>query len=580
MRLTQTAIALALALIAPLPVLAQEEPEQDAPAVVLDAGDAGAYLAAMIAGADRNYREAAGWYTRALLADPKNPVLLEGALIANISLGNFDAATQLAKALDAVGVTSQSAILAHLADEAGRGDYAAILDALQQGRSIGVLVDGLVAAWAEAGNGRMTEALQAFDKIATAKGLETFGLYHKALALAQVGDFEGAQKILSGEAAGPVQMLRRGVVAHAQILSQLERNAEAITLLDRVSAPGQDPGIDRLREQLRAGETVPFDVATTPQHGIAEVFYTLATALNGQAEHGYTLLHSRIASHLRPDHTEALLMSAEMLEADGQYDIAVETYAQVAEDDPSFHIAEIGRANALYAVERKDAAIEALQALARSHGTLVPVQMALGDMLRRSERFDEASQAYDAALSLIASPGPAHWALFYARGICHEREKRWDLAEADFRKSLELSPDQPQVLNYLGYSFIDRNINLDEALSMIQRAVAAEPDSGYILDSLAWGYYRLGRFAEALVPMEQASLLEPVDPIVTDHLGDVYWAVGRKLEAQFQWRRALSFDPEEKEATRIRRKLEVGLDAVLAEEGAKPLNPVDAAASE
>jgi Flp pilus assembly protein TadD len=148
------------------------------------------------------------------------------------------------------------------------------------------------------------------------------------------------------------------------------------------------------------------------------------------------------------------------------------------------------------------------------------------------------------------------------------------------RKALELEPNQPQVLNYLGYSFVDRGEKLDEALAMIQRAVAGQPDSGYILDSLAWAYYRLGRYDEALVPMEQASLLEPVDPVVTDHLGDVYWAVGRTREAEFQWHRALSFEPIEKDAARIRLKLEKGLDAVLATEGAAPLKPVDAAAND
>ena len=144
------------------------------------------------------------------------------------------------------------------------------------------------------------------------------------------------------------------------------------------------------------------------------------------------------------------------------------------------------------------------------------------------------------------------------------------------REALRLNPDQPQVLNYLGYSFVDRGENLDEALGMIERAVAAEPGSGYIIDSLAWAYYRLGRYADAVAPMEQASLLEPVDPIVTDHLGDVYWAVGRTREAEFQWHRALSYGPLEKDAVRIRAKLEKGLDAVLAEEGAAPIAPVEA----
>ena len=154
--------------------------------------------------------------------------------------------------------------------------------------------------------------------------------------------------------------------------------------------------------------------------------------------------------------------------------------------------------------------------------------------------------------------------------------KNWDAAEADFRAALEIDPEQPQVLNYLGYSLVERQEKLDEALSMIERAVEARPESGYIIDSLGWVLYRMGRYEDAVSHMERAVELMPVDPVVNDHLGDVYWAVGRKLEAEFQWRRALSFvDPEDTDAEakpdRIRRKLDVGLDVVLAEEGAKPL---------
>ncbi len=150
--------------------------------------------------------------------------------------------------------------------------------------------------------------------------------------------------------------------------------------------------------------------------------------------------------------------------------------------------------------------------------------------------------------------------------------KNWPAAEADFEKALALRPDQPSVLNYLGYSYLERHEKLDEALGMIERAVAARPDDGAFVDSLGWGLYRLGRYDEAVTQMERAVELMPIDSVVNDHLGDVYWAVGRTREAEFQWSRALSFGPtDETEAARIRRKLEVGLDKVLAEEGAKPL---------
>jgi Flp pilus assembly protein TadD len=191
--------------------------------------------------------------------------------------------------------------------------------------------------------------------------------------------------------------------------------------------------------------------------------------------------------------------------------------------------------------------------------------------LRRTEAYTEAADAYSRAIDLIGTPEPRHWSLFYSRAICLERAKEWDRAEPDFRTALRLAPDQPMVLNYLGYSFLEMGVNLDEAMALIRRAVEQRPESGHIVDSLAWGYFLLGDYEAALTPMERASLLMPVDPIVTDHLGDVYWAVGRTREAEFQWRRALSFDPEPDLADRIRRKLEIGLDATLAEEGAPSL---------
>lgn len=570
-RLFLTAAVAALALGLAAPPLRADDPPND--------GDPGAYLAARNAEASGDFRAAAGWYARAALSDPDNLRILDGSMFANLSLGKVDLAAQVAARLREAGEDSSVANMALLADEALREDYAAIAKSAEDGRSVAPLIDELVTGWAHLGEGRMSDALADFDKVAGTKGFEAFGLYHKALALAQAGDFEGADAILSGEDAGPISLNRRGILARVEILSQLERNADALELIDNTFGPEPEPYLDTLRARLKAGEPLPFEIARTARDGIAEVFFSVATVLNAQADPMYTLLHARIATVLRPDHAEALLLTASMLEDIHQFDLAVETYAGFSPDHPAYYSAEIGRAEALYAAGRKDAAIEALQVLARSHGQLVVVQGALGGMLRNEERWDEALTAYDAAIALVPEPGPEHWPLFFSRGICEDSLKNYDKAEADFRKALELHPDQPQVLNYLGYSFVDRGVNLDEALSMIERAVKAEPDSGYIVDSLAWAFFRLGRYADALAPMEKASLLEPVDPIVTDHLGDVYWAVGRKREAEFQWHRALSFKPDEKDATRIRRKIEIGLDAVLAEEGAKPLSKVEAAAN-
>jgi tetratricopeptide (TPR) repeat protein len=561
---TLSALALAAALGSPL----QAEDPQTA-----ETADTGAYLAARIAEAENDFRSAAIWYGRAIVADAGNPELLDGATLAEIGVGDFPLAIEVAKMRQSLGKDlgldpSQLAELTLLADEAYREDYAAILTAAANGRDLGDLANQLVLAWAKVGDGKMSEAVAAFDAVTKRKGYEAFGYFHKALALASVGDFEGADEILSGKAAGPIVVMRRGVFAHAQILSQLERNADAIALLDRSFGPGPDPIVDPIRRRLQAGEPIPFDTVRTAKDGIAELFFSISTALNGEADPVYTLIHLRVAGYLRPDHSDALLLTADVLQSLGQHDLASQTYTTFKSDDPAFVTAEIGRAGALRAQDKADAAVETLQTLARTHGDLAAVQFALGDVLRGEERFDEAETAYTAAIDLAKAAGNEDWVLYFYRGICHEQSKDWASAEADFRKSLELNPTQPQVLNYLGYGLVDRGEKLDEALGMIEKAVAADPEQGYIIDSLAWAYFKLGRYADALVPMERASLLEPVDPIVTDHLGDVYWMNDRKLEARFQWRRALSFEPTEKDKARILRKLEVGLDTVMAEEAA------------
>lgn len=564
--LSRTLTALVLAATFGLPLQAEEK------------ADSGAYLAARIAESENDFRSAATWYDKALQADAANASLFEGAILADIGIGDFDKAIAAAKKRkDLGGDASQLAEVILLADQAKREDYAGIVKASADGRDIGDLANALVTAWAKVGEGKMSEALQDFDAVSKKKGYEAFGYFHKALAMASVGDFEGADAILSGKAAGPIYVMRRGVFAHAQILSQLERNADAVALLDRSFGTTPDPIVDALRNRLKAGEPIPFDTVASARDGIAEVFYTISTALNGDADPVYTLLHLRVAGYLRPDHSDARLLTADVLEQLGQHDLAAESYAAFPPEDPSYVTAEIGRAGALKSQGKTDAAIEALQALARTHGDIQRVQFALADILRDAERFDEAKDAYTAAIEIGKAVGKEDWVLYFYRGICHEQSKDWASAEADFRQALALNAKQPQVLNYLGYGLVDRGEKLDEALGMIEKAVAADPEQGYIIDSLAWAYFKLGRYADALQPMEKASLLEPVDPIVTDHLGDVYWKNDRKLEARFQWHRALSFEPSEADRTRILRKLEVGLDTVMAEEASTAKTPVEAA---
>ena len=535
------------------------------------AGDAGAYLSAHLAAAENDYAAAATWFDRALLADPTNPDLLDGAIAAKLALGDIDGAAAAARLLGDATTPDKPHVmgsLALLAADAKSGNFADILKTQGRNHAANALFDDLILGWAAVGTGAIPDAVAHFDTLSKVDGLQIFGLYHKALALGMTGDFAGADAVLASKPAEGVFQLRRGIMTRIEVLSQLERNPEALALFDASFAGQDDATLTDLRRRLAAGEPLPFDMVASAKDGFAEAFFTIALTLDGQVDDSVALLYARIAADLRPDLIDAQMVSARLLDQMGQYDLAAATYAKVPATDAAYAEAAIGQAQAELSAKRPDQAIALLTALSKTRPRDLQVLAALGNALRQQENYAAALPVYEAAIALLPKAEPGNWGLYYARAICKHQTDDWPGAEADFKMALTLKPDEPQVLNYLGYSYVDRGENLDEALKMIQKAVLARPDSGYIIDSLAWAYYRLGRVKDAVSPMEKASLLMPVDAIVTDHLGDVYWVNGRQTEARFQWRRALSFEPTETDATRIRRKLEVGLDQVLTEEKA------------
>ncbi len=545
------------------PINAQETPGSDQ--------DLGAYLAGRAAAIDRDFAAAALYFGQASVADPTNPALLENTLAGLLGLGQIDAALPVSGQIIQLGFDSQFAHMVQSATAASGDNWDAIFVNLDAGQSVGPLVDGLTRAWAFVGKGQMTDAIAAFDAVIAAPGLKAFGLYHKALALATVGDFEAADVIFAMPSTEGMQHTRQSSIAHAQVLSQLGRNADAVAMLDSTFGASLDPSLLALRTLLTADGVVPFNFTPDAKAGLAEVYYSVAMALGEDTSDAYKLVYGRIAQYLNPDNTGINLLVAALLERMERYELANATYDLIAPDDPAFLAAELGRAAVLRRAGQPETAIEVLQQLAEKQPDSPVVLATLGDALRGLERFAEANDAYSRALDMYGPTDPARWFVLYTRGIALQRLDQWPAAEADFRASLALSPGRPQVLNYLGYSLVEEGLNLDEALGMIEQAVAAAPDNGAIVDSLGWVLFQLGRYDEAVIHMERAAALEPVDPVVNDHLGDVYWAVGRLNEAQFQWNRALSFDPTEADATRIRDKLAQGLDAILAAEGAAPL---------
>lgn len=528
----------------------------------------GAYLAAMQADFRNDYTEAAAYYDEALTLDPTNLRLLTNAVVAHVAIGDFKGARPLADRLEAADANNQVATLVRLGDSLAAGDFdAAEATLTAAGDTMNPLLGGLLAGWIEVGRDDFPAAERKFDALQGNDALVAYGQYHKALALALAGDFVSAETLMAGGDKGPLHLNRSSVVAHAEILAQLGRETDAVAVIDAAMSEGQpDAPLLDLRTRLAAGEEVPFDQVTSAKDGAAEVFLTLADALNAAETARVALVHARLAQEIRPGLVEAHLLVAQILEDEDQFALATEALAGVPKDSPWYVTTEIRRAATQRAAGDPGAGIATLAALAKTSGDMIEVESALGDALRSDERFPEAAVAYTRAIELAGDPKPAHWVLFYTRGISYERAGDWPRAEADFREALQLEPGQPLVLNYLGYSMVEKHENLDEALAMIEAAAKAQPDDGYITDSLGWVLYRLGRYQEAVAPMLRAVELTPDDPVINDHLGDVLWKVGRKREAEFQWRRALSFGPaDDLDMDRIRKKLAEGLDKVQAE---------------
>ncbi|MFC1672752.1 tetratricopeptide repeat protein [Pseudomonadota bacterium] len=275
--------------------------------------------------------------------------------------------------------------------------------------------------------------------------------------------------------------------------------------------------------------------------------------------------NAKVMAHLaldqRPEFTSARLIVAAALEQDQRYADANAIYAKIPITSPLSWSARMHLANNYDRMDNTKRAIRLFEKLARERADSANPLIALGDLLRRHERFKEAASAYTRALARVTDLRAAHWVLYYSRGIAYEQSKQWPKAEADFLKALDLSPDQPLTLNYLGYSWIDLGQHLERSLAMIKKAVELRPRDGYIVDSLGWGLYRTGDFKGAVKSLERAVMLLPADPVVNDHLGDALWRVGRTREARFQWERALKMEPTADLAKAIAAKLEGGLPA-------------------
>ena len=526
----------------------------------------GAYLAGRQAISDHNFVTASEFQTKSVSVDPSNSKLLEGLMISFIAQGSVDKAISIAEVYKDNGNKSQISQMILSASLIKDGRTEAFLSFIKDASKITPILKDLLSAWVLMGLNDDVNANRIFDKTAKVQGMGQFVNFHRAMSQLAAGKFEQALKTFNLIHSDKENPTRRSVISHTKILLSQSKFKEAQSLLEKWFGPTFDPEIEELFLNATNEKVYPKTSFSNLNIAVADVFHSIANLIRKEADPTFTLIYSRLAEYLDANHIDSILMTADLLVELEQYNLAIKEHEKLSNSQPQYFASELGRAEALRSSGKEEAAVEVLAALTRQFPNSPNGFSILGNHYRRLEAYDRAEVAYKEAIKLYQAKGEAGWFLYYVRGITRERLNLWGLAEKDFRKALSLNPTQPQVLNYLGYSLIEKNTKLDEALDMIERAVKESPDSGYIVDSLGWGYYKLGEYEKAVPNLEKAAELMPIDPIVNDHLGDVYWMVGRKTEAEFQWRRALSFDPEEEEIQRIKKKLKVGLTQVLIDE--------------
>lgn len=542
-------------------MLAAAESQSDL--VPLEDSAYGDYLAGLVATNSRDLGAAADFIIRALDSDPNNLDLLRRGFVLTAAEGRHSESLQLARRLVEQEPANSVALLVLAVDAVVRDQQDAARNHLaeQPDRGLSMLYGPLLNAWLEVGAGDLSGAQAAAAALDGREGFESLYMMHRALLYDVGGDGERAAEAYQNLLARlDTPSLRFAVLAgnFFQRHGQPEK-ANEIYGSYYLSNPDSTLLVSIETGAGEAGETAP--ILHNYKHGWAEVLFDLAGILSQERADEMALIHAHLALRLKPDLDLSHLLIGEILEAQDRGEAAIEAYRHI---DPAARLAWGARlriADALGRMDRTEEAVVELESLAAERPDSFEPLYRIGNLLRMQERFGEAAEAYDRAYQRIPQSEQHHWSLYYFRGISLERDGQWSRAEADFLKALELQPEQPYVMNYLAYSWVEQKVHLDEAQDMLVRAVELRPNDGYIVDSLGWVYYRLGDYDDAVIYLERAVELRPQDPVINDHLGDAYWRVGRQQEARFQWRRSLSFEPEADQVPLIDAKIERGLTA-------------------
>ncbi len=523
----------------------------------------GDYLSARFSANENDIETALSYYISALEKEPQNTDLLRQTYRLHFMLGNFTQAEPLIERHYQLDNTSETAVIFKATIDLKHARYESALNTVNNGlknikhfrqNDIKLLVMPMLKLWSLAGLNRFDEAYQLIKEDGTPQMAEFLELQHARLLIVEK-KYNEAEAIISQQISDNSPFLNMiNIASFYHLMGNTEKAQEVLTVLQQGNTPSASMDLVIANAPL----------LSTIQKAVADLYLEEAAFVSALRRTDDAITYLQTSRYLEPTNPYAQMVIAGMFEKKRDYQRANMIYNTIGTDSTFSRKARINIAINHNRMEKNQQAETLLRDIIAEDTTpQMDVMLTLGDILLRDKEYGKAAKVYSQLVDqwdTMDTEGFApKWTLYYARGICYERLSEWTKSENDFLSALELSPRQPSVLNYLAYSWLTMDKNLEEAERMLKIAFSERPTDAHIMDSYGWALYKTGDFAGALTFIEKANLLLPHDITTNDHLGDIYWALGRKLEARFQWERAITLDPEHDDVEKIKAKLLSGI---------------------